>query len=270
MKDTLGDRVKSFESAWELQLNRYQPMIARLDGRAFHSFTAGMNRPFDIDFINSMVATTSYLVSKTNAKIGYTQSDEITLVWEIIDQNQQMWFGGRQLKVATNLASMATVFFFNEVQKRLPTHAHKMPTFDARVWNVPGRSDVIDALQWRQQDATRNSISALAQHSFSHKQLQGKGSNEKLKMLEEVGVIWDDVLPSFTHGTFIRPFKAHILFDQSEIEKLPSKHAARSNPELLVERTIHQQLNMVGLDRLKDPVGFVFEQAPLEYQMMVR
>lgn len=265
MIDRLGDLVKGFESAWELVFNKNQPLIARLDGRAFHSFTVGMERPFDTNFIDSMVATTSYLVSETNAKIGYTQSDEITLVWEVSEE-QELWFGGRQLKVATNLSSMATLFFFKEIMKRLPNHSHKMPTFDARVWSVPSRSEVIDAIVWRQRDAVRNSISGLANHHFSHKHLQGKRSTEKLQMLEDIGVFWETELPAFTRGTFIRPFKVRLPFSQTELEKLPPKHAARTTPGLMVEHNIHQHLNLVYLlHQMKNPEGFVFEQAPLEH-----
>lgn len=263
MIDHLGDCVKAFEKAWELKLNIDQPIIARLDGRSFHSFTRGLKRPFDINITEAMISTTVFLVKETGAKIGYTQSDEITLVWEYIGE-EQMLFGGRHSKLVSNLSSLATLKFFTEIQKRLPFYAKKMPTFDARVWNVPSRADTVNALLWRQKDAMRNSVSAISQVHFSHKSLQGQSTLDKISRLEKMGIKWSKIPSWFTRGTFVRPVKVRTPLTYEDIKSLPPKHNAIKDPNLLVERTTFQQFCMVNLDELQNPEGIIFDQEIFE------
>lgn len=263
MIDHLGDCVKAFEKAWDLKLNINQPIIARLDGRSFHSFTRGLKRPFDINITEAMISTTEFLVKETGAKIGYTQSDEITLVWEYIGE-EQMLFGGRHSKLVSNLSSLATLKFFTEIQKRLPSYAKRMPTFDARVWNVPSRADAVNALLWRQRDAIRNSVSAISQVHFSHKSLQGQSTLDKISRLEKIGIKWSDFFSWFTRGTFVRPVKVKTSFTYKDIKSLPSKHNAIKNPNLQVERTTFQQFSLKNLNELENPEGFIFDQEIFE------
>jgi hypothetical protein len=47
-KDSLGDRMKAYESLEADHLiDAEVPLVVRLDGRAFSTFTRGMNKPFD-------------------------------------------------------------------------------------------------------------------------------------------------------------------------------------------------------------------------------
>lgn len=236
MKDTLGDRVKAYESQFETHLDTSMPVIARIDGRAFHMFTRIMDRPFDERLTDAMVATTKALVIETSALVGFTQSDEITLVWHC-RPNQQLWFGGRVQKMASNLAAFATSRFFKQVLDTMPEHAYRLPTFDARVWGVPGCYDVVDALVWRQLDTFKNSISQLAGAHFTHKQLQGVNSSNKLSMLTEKGIDWHKINHKFTLGTFVRSKRVKRKFTAIELSELPPKHFAHQNPDLEVERT---------------------------------
>lgn len=96
------------------------PIIARMDGRSFHTFTKGLKRPFDKNFSDCMIKTTELLVKETGACIGYTQSDEITLVWYNGNPTSQIWFDGKVQKMVSQLAAQATLFFYREVVKRLP------------------------------------------------------------------------------------------------------------------------------------------------------
>ena len=81
-KDGLGDRCKGYEAADAgRRAVRGQPLIARLDGRAFHTFTRDLKRPYEHGMSIAMIETARYLLDEMNALVGYTQSDEITLAW---------------------------------------------------------------------------------------------------------------------------------------------------------------------------------------------
>lgn len=223
-KDSLGDRMKAYESIPKTFLTRRIPVIIRLDGKAFHTFTRGMKKPFDNILIQTMQDTMKYLCENIQGCVlGYTQSDEITLVltdYETITTDA--WFGYNVQKMASVSASMATLAFhkffsqnvsswmkendlhtmkcFNEdkdddLNKLYDVYwnAHaKGAFFDSRVFSIP-KEEVCNCLIWRQQDATRNSIQAVGQANFSQKQLHGKSCNVIQDMLfTEKGINWND------------------------------------------------------------------------------
>lgn len=135
MNDDLGDRMKLYEMAEAgRRFMPLLPILARIDGRCFSSFTKGMKRPYDSTMTRMMVDTTRYLLEETNACMGYTQSDEITLAWHSTDIKSQVWFDGRISKMTSQLGAHATLFFYRQCFERLPDYARKHPTFDARVW----------------------------------------------------------------------------------------------------------------------------------------
>lgn len=192
MKDDLGDRMKDYyESRSKTRLIRRMPVIIRLDGKAFHTFTKGFEKPFDM--VRAMQETMKYLCENIQGCVlGYTQSDEITLV--LIDYqnlNSDAWFDYEVQKLCSVSASMAT-FAFNRNFARLAalepekktkqTNAYtevasKGAFFDARCFNIP-KEEVTNCLLWRQQDATRNSIHMTGRAYFSHKQIEGLNSND--------------------------------------------------------------------------------------------
>ena len=189
--DAFGDKVKAFESASaKVVLDEDQPMCVRLDGKAFHTFTRGLARPYDKRLSDAMVETMNYLVEKTDARLGYTQSDEITLIYFKTAPHQQTYFGSRVQKLTSVLASMATAKFNHEVTKNIPEKADLFAFFDCRVWNVPTLQDAADVFIWRQDDAIKNSVSMAAYSKFSDKKLLGKSSKEKIQMLADVGIDW--------------------------------------------------------------------------------
>lgn len=222
-KNTLGTRMKEYEAVSKNHLMRRTPVIIRLDGKAFHTFTRGLNKPFDSDFVTMMQQTMLHLCENIQGCVlGYTQSDEITLV--LVDyQNRDScaWFDNQVQKIASISASMATLYFNRELSEMLRDleedlaaadyslpQAHMYETnskkydkwydkeyravFDSRVFNLP-QYEVINNLIWRQQDATRNSINSVAQSLFSHKELQGISSKDlQNKMLTERDVNWND------------------------------------------------------------------------------
>lgn len=247
MQDALGDRMKEYESQTAHRLMPLVPAIARLDGRAFHSWTKGLNRPFDHSFTCIMTWVTEYLVEETNANIGYTQSDEITLIWHNTDPKSQIFFNGRVSKMTSILAAMASTkfnqyadsMFTNEFLENKP-----LALFDCRVWNVPNPTEAINVLIWREKDATRNSLQMLAQSHFSHKQLQNKNSSQIHDMLHEIGVNWNDLSSVYKKGTYIQRKTVSRPFTETEIEKLPPKHEAHTNPNLQIERTEYATLDV--------------------------
>ena len=236
-KDSLGDRMKRYENVPKVRLVRRMPVIIRLDGKAFHTFTRGFVKPFDSLLMRTMNDTMKYLCENIQGCVmAYTQSDEITLV--LVDYQtltSDAWFDNNVEKMCSIAASMATLAFnkaFKEnVEEWMIDEGIRMPMdtlknnpdfqpsekvlqlekcylskfdralFDARAFNVP-KEEVMNCLIWRQQDATRNSIQSAGQSQFSHKQLMGKSCNEIQEMLfTEKGINWNDYPTSCMRGT---------------------------------------------------------------------
>ena len=147
--DDFGDRMKLYEG---MEAGRrfmpLLPVLARIDGRSFHSFTRGMDRPFDAVFSNAMVDTTAALVRETGACMGYTQSDEITLAWYSDNPKTQIWFDGRIAKMTSQLGAQATLIFYRLVLERMPKNADRMPSFYARGWNGPNLGERGEVFFW--------------------------------------------------------------------------------------------------------------------------
>lgn len=225
-KDSLGDRMKEFyENRSKLYLPRRVPVIIRLDGKAFHTFTKGLKRPYDEIFHNTMNATMQYLCENIQGcKLGYTQSDEITLLLTDYDTiTTDAWFGYGMQKVCSVAASMATLAFnkflsyeYEELNRWVSECEHtrddeeymytvydkmvKGAMFDARCFSIP-KDEVTNCFIWRQQDATRNAIQMLGQCNFSHRELQGKSCNDIQDMLmTQKGINFNDMPVEFKRG----------------------------------------------------------------------
>ncbi len=230
--DSLGDRCKQYEMAEAGRCAmRGLPLLARLDGRAFKTYTRGLRRPFDEALSECMRETTKFLVDQTNAAIGYTQSDEITLVWHVqVDTFEDSRrvpdfpFKGRFQKMTSILAGMTSAKFNKLAAILLPKKAHLTPHFDCRTWQVPSIFDVIDVLIWREADCQKNSVSMASSAYYSHKQLHGKTSSERHDMLHAKGVNWNAYPAHFKRGVyFARRLESHVLSEQ-ERAKIPEKH----------------------------------------------
>lgn len=265
MSDALGNRMKLYESTEAgRRLLPLLPVIARIDGRAFHSFTRGMRRPFDPDFTTAMVETTQHLVEETNACMGYTQSDEITLAWHSTDIKSQIWFDGRIHKMVSLLAAHATLHFYLAVSRLLPDYASRLPTFDARVWSVPTRTEGANAFLWREWDATKNSISMAASTYYSDSELHGLDGSAKQQLLFRKGVNWNDYPACFKRGTYIQRRPVLHRFTAEELMNLPPKHAAHSSPGLQIERHKVMPLDLPPLSQICNREAVIFEAAAPE------
>lgn len=224
--DDLGVRMKeNYENISKTKLTRRTPVAIRVDGKAFHTFTQGFQKPFDDLMVKSMQATMKYMCENIQGCVfGYTQSDEITLI--LIDYkklNSSAWFNYEVQKLCSVAASMATMAFnkyfydnvfvynatatvdlsgkeypFKEVYSKA---INKGAMFDARTFNIP-KEEVTNLIYWRQVDATRNSIQSVGQAYFSHKELDKKSSDMIQCMLfEERGVNWNDYPTHLKRGS---------------------------------------------------------------------
>ena len=256
--DQFGDRMKMYENqTCGIKLIPRIPVIARLDGKGFSKFTKGLKRPYDERLSNLMVETTKYLVKETNANCGYTQSDEITLVWYTDKVDSSIYFDGRLFKMIGDLSAMASVFFNRELGKYLPEKVDKMPRFDARVYNVPTLEEAVNSFIWREMDATKNSISMAASEYYSHKELMGKNGSEKQEMLFRKGVNWNNYPSFFKRGTYIQRKKVLKPFTSEEIEKLPTKHNARKDPNFMVERWVIDKINLPPILKVDNKIDVI-------------
>ena len=262
MKDDIGDRMKIYEGAEAgRRLMPLLPTLARIDGRAFHSFTRGMERPFDATFSSCMLDTTTALVRDTGACMGYTQSDEITLAWHSSTIKRQIFFDGRVAKMTSQLAAQATLIFYRLVLERMPGYADRLPTFDARVWVVPNRAEGANVFLWREMDATKNSLSMAASRYYKHTALEGKNSQQKHDMLHIKGVNWNDYSSLFKRGAYVQRRIEAIPFSTTEIDRLPPQHEARTNPGLIVERSMCHALDMPPLGTVTNREAVIFDGA---------
>lgn len=182
-------------------LTRRTPVIIRIDGKAFHTYTKGLNKPFDEYLMEDMQLTLKYLCENIQGcKFGYVQSDEISLLLTDYDTLQtDAWFDYCQNKMESIAASMATAKFNNLRWQKYGLGLNPA-NFDARAFNIP-KEDAVNYFVWRQQDATKNSISMLAQSLYSHKELLGKNGNEMQEMCFQKGVNWNDLSTSKKRGT---------------------------------------------------------------------
>lgn len=263
MSDDLGDRMKVYERAEAgRKFMPLLPIIARVDGRSFSSFTRGMARPYDPIMADCMVETAGELLAETNACCAYTQSDEITLAWHVTDPQSQVWFDGKIAKMVSQLGALATLYFYRKVTDRMEyTYAEKLPTFDARVWQVPNRTEGANVFLWREWDATKNSLTMAASAYYSHNELHEKNGAQKHDMLHAKGINWNDYPAFFKRGTFIQRKREIRPFNASELESLPLKHHARLNPDLAIERWVIGPVDMPPFTTVTNREAVIFDGA---------
>lgn len=243
VRDDLGKRMKIYEAVPKNILMRRTPVAIRIDGKAFHTFTRGMKKPFDDILVRSMQNTMEYLCKNIQGCVfGYTQSDEITLI--LIDYQTfetSAWFDYEVQKMCSIAASMTTMAFnkyFSAAAEReiggawenddysnvdylnvLKKAMDKGAMFDARCFNIP-KEEVCNLVYWRQLDAIRNSIQMVGQANFSHKELQSKSCNMIKEMLidKENTKPWEDYPIYLQRGTAC--YKANMKYVEEGISRL--------------------------------------------------
>jgi len=193
----IGDRIKRYEASSKTTLLPRSYIVLRVDGKAFHTFTRGMGRPFDDRLIECMVIAGERVAKEMMGfKLGYHQSDEFTFVLTDTDSfESEVWFEGQVQKLCSVTASMFGAYFNKEMGG---TEA----VFDCRAFNVP-KDDVANVFIWRQRDWERNSLQMFSRSHFSHKQLENKKKEDMHEMLHSKGENWADLKNVYKNGTFI-------------------------------------------------------------------
>lgn len=280
--DELGIRLKVYEAqTTKTYLMPSLSVYARIDGRAFHTFCRGLNKPFCYELVETMQEVTKFLVAETHAQLGYVQSDEISLCW--LDPSKAP-FDGKLFKLQSVLASMATSKFVNYIMNKW--HEYRMtiirgeapeafldsdpisqwshlngkvnkliPSFDCRVFQLPNEMELANTFVWREIDAVRNSVSMLAQANFSHNELQGKDRKAMLTMLEEKGIRWNELRDDLKRGAYFKRVLIEKELDDETWNKIPDNKKPESRK---VIRSEIQQYNVPEMKNVENKVGVYF------------
>lgn len=240
----LGDRMKEMENVGLQYIDPKLPWMVRLDGHKFSGFTSKFKRPFDDRVHNCMVAACRALLIEFQPSMAFTCSDEITLIFPSFEstitkpetgednRGMTMFYGGRIVKIATLMSSLAGIAFDREMQKQVFDEAteaklienvkNKVPFFDARVFNVPNAWDIVSNLIWRSHyDYRRNSISQYARQYYSTKQMHKINSHQLVEMMKtEHGFDWHQSPPRYRFGVMLKRqnFLKKVTYNGREIE----------------------------------------------------
>lgn len=202
--DKLSIRMKTqYEDRTRYLLPRRTYTIIRLDGKAFHSYTRGLKKPFDnalfTDIDDAIIAMLPHI---QGAVFAYTQSDEISiLLTDFATPNTDAWFDNNIQKMCSVSASIMTAEFNRfrlwrmdiikqSCDKVIDFKDVPLAYFDSRLFTIPDRVEVMNYFIFRNQDCSRNSVSMVAQSKFSHRELQGKSTVDMHEMLHKIGVNW--------------------------------------------------------------------------------
>ena len=224
---SLGDRMKEYERAYDFKFSKRMPLILRLDGRAFHTFTKKFKRPYDETFISLMDKIARYLCENIQgAKIAYVQSDEITILIKYYDElNSEPWFGNEMQKILSSSAALASSYFTSLIClgkalgiKEFSDISWAPVQFDCKAFILP-EDEVCNNFIFRQQDWERNSVQLLGQILFSQKELQGKSCKEIIRMCKDKGTSWSSLPTKLKRGRCIvrKPDTVEVLRSKGKL-----------------------------------------------------
>lgn len=179
-----SQRMRHYEELYRHVIPGKSYTVIRVDGRAFHTYTRGMIRPFAPFLMTAMDGAAEALAAEVQGcQLAFTQSDEISVLVTDFGSMQEPWFGGNVQKMVSVAASVATSAFNGRIVGS-PSNAQ----FDARVFTLPSRDEVVSYFMWRQADCYRNAVSMIAETRFSHRQLLGLNTQGRIDVLAEAGV----------------------------------------------------------------------------------
>jgi tRNA(His) guanylyltransferase len=260
--ETLEDRMKAYEMAEAgRRFDREQPVCARIDGRSFSRWTRELAKPFDPRLSRAMLETSRYLLAESDARVAYTQSDEITLLFWSDEPKRSIFFDGRIQKMTSVLAALATVRFAQLAWELLPERRDAPATFDCRVWPLPSKVEAANVFLWREFDATRNSIEMATRAQYGHGEMMHRSTAEMLEMLQARGIDWAEYPVHFQRGRYSQRKKVLRRFTAEELAALPPKHEAHRDPDLQFERSVLVELELPPLSRVHNRVEVLFDGA---------
>jgi tRNA(His) 5'-end guanylyltransferase len=234
------------------------PVIIRLDGNNFSSWTKGLEKPFDSMLTELMIETTKFLVKETNAIVAYHQSDEITLILYSPTRKNSIYHEGKKQKILSKLTGKCVDFFNQKRLELLPNH-NKRANFDCRIYQTPTLEDACAQLLWRENDATRNSKQMLGHAHFSHNELNKLNTDQiQDRLMLEKNINWNDLLIKYKRGTYVKRVVTSKPFSKEELDKLPLKHNAHRNPDLLIERSIIKEIEYPIFNKIDNRVDVIF------------
>lgn len=237
-KDTLGQRMKGYEQVSRFMFTPKIPIVIRLDGKAFHTFTKPFRKPFDERLMKSMQDTTEFLVNNIqNCIMGYTQSDEITLVLlDMLSEDTETWFNGGLQKIVSVSSSMCTAYFNNVLQH------DRLAFFDSRAFQIP-LEDLPNNIVWRMKDCYKNAITSVAHCHYSQKQLHEVSTRDRLEMIKDKYIFKDEEL----YGT--------LFYKQLVVENdLSRKEVVKVN----------KMMNYYEIKEIIEKLGYKFDGLPIE------
>lgn len=254
--DPLGDKVKALEAvANERCFGSDAFLLARVDGRAFHTFTKGMEKPADLWLLDSMIHATIEVARDFKARLAYVQSDEATFCWHYEPSSQEaLPFNGREQKLLSLIAGVFSASFIDGLVARDPKRyleLGRVPAFDCRIWEVPSAFEQAEAFAWREKDAVKNAVSTAACTIATPSELAGMKHRERLALLAERDFDWESLPLAFRAGAYVRRQSRMAEIDAETLAKIPMskrpasgtlfmRHETAVDPKL---QSIHQLYN---------------------------
>ncbi|WP_374352335.1 tRNA(His) guanylyltransferase Thg1 family protein [Chitinimonas sp.] len=175
--DDLDDRMRVYETAHDVCVMPGVYMVARIDGRGFTRLTKDVYKfeaPYDPRFRDMMVDTVKHLMQcGFNVTYGYTQSDEISLLFHLSEDA----FNRKERKWNSILAGEASACFSLQLGG--------IAAFDSRICQLPSAALVADYFAWRNEDAARNALNA---HCYWTLRKRGETPHRAAAMLSRLDV----------------------------------------------------------------------------------
>lgn len=284
----LSERMKGYEHAQQQYFIPGLPVIVRLDGKCFSSWTRGLDKPFDQRLMDAFDAVTQGLVKVSGARLAHTYSDEISLLLYVDNHESQIYCQGKPQKLITVLASTLTLLFqsaTNGWRKDRRTHGADfcdvaaapmgMPPayFDARAFALPSLDEAANYFRWRELDAIRNSVSSLAQSYFSPTWLKGMSGDQMKTELRKITAAqeslpagkvepittWESLSPRETRGQYVARRKVFKELDAETLVRIDEGH----RPDGPIERHEVQLLDMPPWATLTNPAEVLLGAVPI-------
>jgi len=255
-KNQIDEVCKYYELRENQKLMNGLPVVIRLDGKNFHTFTKGMARPYDERLSSLMLESLRFCMAETSAVFGYTQSDEISLL--LWNPEGDIYFSGKHYKINSILASTLSLVFNNSLDDFGVPRKNFDPVFDCRCWALP-KEQVATTFKWRYIDAIRNSVQMAARANFSHTECHKKSTKELHEMLYGKGINWANYPNFFKNGQFLAKVRESKQFTAEEIEKLPLNHNARKDKDLTVTRNVIKKMDITNSRDLTDYINSLFK-----------